>query len=187
MEPGRAGIRSVTERLNMSTPSRFLPPPWWRRALFRARILIGYYTGRGYWFWRMRSNELYWNPKQCSVYGIPKEGESGTYETLFDRALWDDQDRDHVRKTVEQALEHQTVFTHQFCAKDQTTGEKLIIDAAGWWLFDRDGDPWAMVGWNRRLKLRAREFAQKEAAIKLRQELAAWRFHQDRCYHKHAR
>lgn len=157
------------------TPSRFLPPPWWRKLWTRVLIAVGYICGRGYWYWDMRQDVLYWNDKQSAVWGMRAEPSVGNYQSLFECRLWDESDREHVRKTVELALTHRTEFRHQFCAKDQSTGEKIIVTARGKWLLDEHGQPWALYGYNARLRARGRNFEVAEAEIKVRQAICKWR------------
>jgi len=160
----------------MITPNEFLPPPWYFKLWIRCMIYFGHLTGKGYWFWNMKEDILYWNAQQNEVFGINQPFSVGSYHSVFSRNLWDDDDREHVKKTVELARHHKSIFRHQFCIKDATTGEKVIVDAKGRWIFDEHtGEPWAMWGWNKRLPLDEEDFKTKEAAIKLRQRLNKWR------------
>jgi len=141
----------------------------------RVLIAIGYLTGHGYWFWNFNTGQLYWNRHQNNrVFGGPRQAVTGTYNSLFSSALWEEDDRVVVRKTVELARQHRQVFRHQFCIKDATTGEKVIIDAVGRWLFDENGEPWAMWGWNHRMVLKGGEFDVKEAKLQIRKRLDRW-------------
>jgi len=138
--------------------------------------MVGYFIGRGYWFWDLRTDTLFWNKKECKVFGHDKPAMIGTYDNLFNVRLMDDDDRAHVKKTVEIAKQTRMRFTHQFCATDATTGEKIIIDAYGWWLFDEhSGEPWAMMGWNKRLRVKDRDYEVAEARIKLQQLVEKYR------------
>ena len=133
----------------MFTPAKLLPWPWWRRWLTRLKIAWGYAIGRGYWWWDLETGELYGNTAICRVYGLPP----GKYPTTYagvDEMLWADDDRVTVRRSVDKSKELRAVFNDTFCARDQTTGEMILIKAKGWWLY-RDNQPVAMLGWNERM------------------------------------
>ena len=114
----------------------------------RLKIAWGYVTGRGYWWWDIETGELYGNPVICRVYGLPVGKYPATYEG-FDEMLWADDDRVTVRRAVDKSKELRAVFNDTFCARDQTTGEMILIKAKGWWFY-RDNQPVAMLGWNQR-------------------------------------
>lgn len=155
-------------------PAEFLPPPWYFKCWTSILSFVGKYTGHGYWFWNLESDQLFWNATENEIFGYPATNTITNYSRFSD-SLWDDDDRDHVRKTLEIAKEHRSLFRHQFCIKNATTGEKTIIDAKGRWLFHEDGTPWALWGWNKKLNLASDQFEKKEAAIKLRQKVEKWK------------
>ena len=140
------------------TPKQFLPPPLWRRIWYRVCIAVGYIIGRGYWYWNKRSDTLYWNAKECAIFGLKEPFLIGKYKD-FDDCLWEDADREHVAKTVEISRLTHGVFTHQFIVRHQTTYAQQIVDAKGRWLFDDRGEPYALFGWNRILRVAVKETA----------------------------
>ena len=156
-------------------PTRFLPPPKWKKILVFFLILLGHlpFIRRGFWFYRIRDNELFWNPQEMKEYGMTASsgGIIGTYDDLFSAKLWDDSDRQHVKKSIEVAMKSREVFTNQFCVKHQTTGELIVMRAKGWWLFDSRGEPWALWGWNHAVKLPPDKKLEKIDDIKLRQDV----------------
>lgn len=149
------------------TPRRFLPFPWWLRLWWRLKIACGYLIGRGLWVWDLSTGELWWNRANCKRFGLPGDGLLHDYES-FASFLWEEGDRISVRRDVQLAKDFGSIYYSAFCAKDQTTGERILIQAKGWWVFDKAGNPLMMMGWNERIPYTKRQ----ENLIVIRQYVA---------------
>lgn len=137
------------------TPKRFLPFSLPVRMWWRLRIALNYFIDRGFWCWDIRTGELYWNKKNCELYGIksPHKSPKGMLHDYnsFSAILHDEPDRVTVARDVDMAKHVRSIYYSAFRATDQTTGETIIVQAKGRFIYDKKGEPLVMIGWNHRL------------------------------------
>lgn len=148
-------------------PKKFLPLPWWKRLLWHIKIALYSLVGKGVWILDVEDGALWWNSTNCKVYGLDRpDGLLHNYNS-FASMLWADIDREAVTRDVELAQQVGDIYYSAFRAKDQTTGDAIIVQARGWMCKGSGphAHPRIMIGWNARLPYTQ----QKEAQIIVRQ------------------
>lgn len=97
----------------------------------------------GTWEWDISRNSITWDAANYAVLGVPPGAFGGTYEDFL--ALMHPEDRDRVKKHVQEALEAQTGNVVEFRIV-RPEGRVRWIEAQALLIRDNDGRPERMTG-----------------------------------------
>ena len=117
----------------------------------------------GSWQWEIETDRLVWSDELYRIYGIDRDRFDGSYEGLL--ALVHPDDRDRVRRHVQQALERGGSFSleHRILHPD---GTERMLSAIGHTVVDGQGRACRMFGTGQDVTERYRAEQEREARIR---------------------
>ena len=144
-----------------------------KNTLFRAYVRLRELFGWGYWAYYPATGRLIWTRKECQIYGEPCEGalKVGTYE-MFESALLNEKFRSFSEHVVKMSMQSGKEFRQQFVVRNKQTEEIMFVESEGKWVFNRDGSPLCLHGFNRRID--PHDFSQKLDQLNMRRILSEW-------------
>lgn len=132
------------------------------------------FFGWGYWAYYPNTDKLIWSKKQCDIYGELCNGRLKVAGyAMFDKSLLNDEFREFSRHAVEMSKRSGRNFLQQFIIRHHVTQEIMFIESRGRWLFQKDGTPFCLYGFNRKMEFD--NFQCKFDQLNLARIVSEWR------------
>ena len=122
----------------------------------------------GVWDWNIQKNELVWDDRMFTLYGVNKSHFRGAYDAWLSAVHPDDQAR--CDKAVQQALRMEKLYDIEFRIR-RPDGTIRVIKADGQVIWGMDGRPLRMTGVNYDITDRKRSVDSLEATKALLQQV----------------